>query len=98
MEAHRRLFTEAEDYPKLTSISTDGKDLNRCILVHMHTLYSCGKAELQCTILREMPLQPPHWPRVTVTDVSQLGAISELNKVDRPCHPKCPHAATPEPH
>ena len=98
MEAHRRLFTEAEDHPQLTPDSAVGKNLNRCILVRVHILYSCGKAELEGTMIRELPFRPPDWPRVEITDVSQLGSISELNKVDRPCHPSCPHAGAPEPH
>ena len=97
MDAHRRLFTEA-DLPQSIRSPTEGKDLNRCILVRVHTLYSCGKAELEGTTIRELPSRPPEWPRVKITEVSQMGSVSELNTVDKPCHPHCPHAKVPEPH
>ncbi|EPT02274.1 hypothetical protein FOMPIDRAFT_1047974 [Fomitopsis schrenkii] len=102
MEAHRRLFTEAENIPQIASGLTDEEmkrlDLDRCILVRRYIIYNCGKGELEGTEVRQFPRRPPEWPRVKVTDMSQLGSVSEVKNVDWPCHARCPHAGAPEAH
>ena len=73
-------------------------DLDRCVLVRRYIIYSCGKGMLEGTEVRQLFFRPPDWPRVKVKDIWELGSKSEVTNVDRPCHPHCPHAQSPESH